>query len=236
VIAKEDTMRRFSIRTLMAFVLVFAVGLAALRNANAVWAGAMLLLAFASVGVAVVGMCLMRGRERAWWLGFGVFSGGYLAVAVAPVLSSPFNAYLGTTSLLNSVQLQVATASSTRLGDLVSRRAALAARIELIDRDDPTVSQVMNRGAAELAKLDAIIEEEQSSQLYAKRWQSLLPGAANEGHFRSVGHSLFALLAGLIGGTVAVWFDARREAGESHFGSVPGPTQETAPDADESGS
>src|SRR4051794_25702782 len=32
-------MRRFSIRTLMAFVLVSAVGLAAIRNANERWAG-----------------------------------------------------------------------------------------------------------------------------------------------------------------------------------------------------
>ena len=35
-------MRRISIRTLMAFVLVSAVGLAALRNANELWAGMML--------------------------------------------------------------------------------------------------------------------------------------------------------------------------------------------------
>ena len=29
-------------------------------------------------------------------------------------------------------------------------------------------------------------------------------------HFQSVGHSLFALLAGLLGGAVAVWFCARQ--------------------------
>ena len=30
-------------------------------------------------------------------------------------------------------------------------------------------------------------------------------------HFQSVGHSLFALLAGLLGGMTAIWFYARRE-------------------------
>ena len=35
-------MRRFSVRSLMAFILVCAIGLAALRNANDMWAGAML--------------------------------------------------------------------------------------------------------------------------------------------------------------------------------------------------
>jgi hypothetical protein len=45
-------MRRFSIPTLMAFVLVSAVGLAALRNANDLWVGMMILLALTAVGVA----------------------------------------------------------------------------------------------------------------------------------------------------------------------------------------
>ncbi len=48
-------MRRFSILSLMAFVLVSAIGLAALRNANEHWAGAMLAIVF------VVGA--LRGRR-----------------------------------------------------------------------------------------------------------------------------------------------------------------------------
>ena len=47
-------MRRFSIRTLMAFVLVCAVGMAALKNANELWAGTMLMAALAAAGVAVL--------------------------------------------------------------------------------------------------------------------------------------------------------------------------------------
>ena len=44
-------MGRFSIRTLMASLVVSAVGLAALRNANDLWAGMMFLTALAVVGV-----------------------------------------------------------------------------------------------------------------------------------------------------------------------------------------
>jgi hypothetical protein len=62
-------MRRFSVRSLMAFIFVSAVGLAALRNPNDVWAGAMLLVALAAVGIAVLGALILRGRERCWWLG-----------------------------------------------------------------------------------------------------------------------------------------------------------------------
>ena len=91
-------MRRISIRTLMAFVLVSAVGLAALRNASDPWAEMMLLVALVAAGVAVLGAALMRGRERAWWLGFAVFGGGYLAATLrnGPGITSRFQFGLGT--------------------------------------------------------------------------------------------------------------------------------------------
>ena len=41
-------MRRFSIRSLMAFVLVSAVGLAALRSKNDIWMGILLLISLCS--------------------------------------------------------------------------------------------------------------------------------------------------------------------------------------------
>ena len=86
----------------MAFVLVSTVALVALRNANELWAGMMLLLALAAVGVAGLGATLMCGRERAWWLGFAVFGGGYLVAALCPVRSE-----LATTHLLEYVQARV---------------------------------------------------------------------------------------------------------------------------------
>jgi hypothetical protein len=74
-------MRRFSIRTLMAFVLVSAVGLAALRTAGDLSAGLLFLVALAAVGVAILGATFMRGAEQAWWIGFALFCGGYLTLA-----------------------------------------------------------------------------------------------------------------------------------------------------------
>ena len=57
------------------------------------------------------------------------------------------------------------------------------------------------------------------AKTFLPRWslstvvRSALPGAANYDQFLRIGHSLFALLAGLVGGTVAVWFWGRRESG-----------------------
>jgi hypothetical protein len=72
-------MRRISIRTMMAFVVVAGVGLATLRNASEFWAVTLLLADLIAVGVALLGAAFLRGREQAWWAGFALFSCGYLA-------------------------------------------------------------------------------------------------------------------------------------------------------------
>ncbi len=88
-------MRRISVRSLMAAVLVFTIGLAALRNAGNLWAGIILLLDLAALGGAVLGAAIMRGRKQAWWLGFTVFGAGYLMAA-----SSSLGSDLPTTRML----------------------------------------------------------------------------------------------------------------------------------------
>src|SRR5437868_1966746 len=100
-------MHRFSIRTLMAFVLVSAVGLAALRNASDLWAGMMLLVALAAVGVAVMGAVILGGKERYWWAGFAFFGGGYFVLAFTPRLSDASRPHLGTTHLLSKAHTQL---------------------------------------------------------------------------------------------------------------------------------
>ena len=215
-------MRRFSIRTLMAFVLVSAIGLAALRNASDLWAGMMLLLALAAVGIAVMGSVILRGCERCWCAGFAFFGGGYLALAVGPWLSPWFRTQLGTTQLLDYVQSQVETEfdtdraqASTRklLASLRLQRAELTQELESANRitrasADPALVALTRR----IVKIDQGIEAlSNPPPPPANRWRSALPGAAHHDQFQSVGHSLFALLAGLLGGMVARWLHARRE-------------------------
>src|SRR4051812_20544129 len=93
-------MRHASIRSLTAFIAVAAVGLAALRNANGLWAGMLLLPAPAAVAIAMTGAVIVRGGGRYWWAGFAFFGGGYLAVAVGPWPSDAFQPRLGTTQVL----------------------------------------------------------------------------------------------------------------------------------------
>jgi hypothetical protein len=194
-------LRRISIRTLMAFVLVSAVGLAALKNAGEIWAGIMLLLALAATGVAILGAALMQGRERAWWLGFAVFAGLYLAIAIGPWVNDWFRHQLITSHWL--VQVRNAL-SETNVPALTVEKQAIEAELEKLKpvtpkfQDDPVAASLR-------INLQAI-----QAQLNANRNAGL-----RDDHFQRIGHALFALLAGLVGGTVGLWFWERRSRGEA---------------------
>jgi hypothetical protein len=236
-------MRRISIRSLMAFVLVAAVGLAALRNASELWAGIMLLFALAAVGVAILGTALSRGRERAGWLGFVVFGGGYLVVSLFPVRYE-----LATAWAFQYVHDRVGDQSQydASMSQLIALRQSLfATKTELqmmtgsggipSTSDDPVIARLLDT-QAELRRRIKTHESRlqvlrgsnsaglsfgsntgiaDADEVAVNRWRSLLPGAANLDAFQRIGHSLFALLMGVIGGAVGLWFWERRSFREA---------------------
>jgi hypothetical protein len=195
-------MRRYTIRNLMALMVVTALGLASLRNANEWWTGAMLLVAIAAVGIAMAGAIIMRGRERCWWAGFAFFAGGYLALTSAPGLSAEVGPRLATTTALDHLYTQF-TAYSPQ----------------------PRLPQVLwwqyERALKEVDRLKADNREPGDRELDSAmrilvNLETQLRGAADERDFIRVGHALFAFLAGLLGGTVAIWFYGRRQRDARH--------------------
>jgi hypothetical protein len=197
-------MRSVSIRTVMAFVLASAVGLAALRNANDQWAGILPLVTLAAVGVALLGAILTRGRERAWWLGCCMFIGGYLAAAI-----TPWQHQLGTTHLLEYVHARVVGASLATFTVSRGDRNSILYRVVTSD-GRVKLTTVSDRAYRSTPQDDLVF-----SALPADRWRSAFPGAANHDPFLRVGQCLFALLAGLMGGLVALWFYGRCERVET---------------------
>ena len=116
-------MSRVSIRSLMSFVIVSAVGLAALKNAGDLWAGMMLLAALAALGAASLGATILRGKERCWWMGFAVYSGGYLVLAFGPWFSENLRSHLATTHLLTYAQQNLHPRTHLLKADLASALA-----------------------------------------------------------------------------------------------------------------
>src|SRR3954449_13470858 len=76
--------RRISLAGLMALIFVFAIGVAALRDASETWTGIVLLMTLGLLGVSVFGVIYRSGGRRAWWLGFGLFGWGYVALSSSP--------------------------------------------------------------------------------------------------------------------------------------------------------
>jgi hypothetical protein len=230
-------MRRFSIRTMMALIVVFAVGLAALRNANELWARAMFLVALDVVGIAVLGAILLRGPQRAWWTGFALFSGGYLLAVLSPVEPE-----LPTTQVLGYVNAQVASPQSypkpilwQKLVKMRQTPADLKRKsVEPADSDFNSDRKKLFGTVAELQQSQGSTDPAAVSPAYyasvpfqgANRWRAALPGAVNYNEFARVGHSLFALLSGSMGGMIALWFYARRERQEAKRLSIPLPQSE----------
>jgi hypothetical protein len=189
-------MRRFSVRKAMVLVAVVAAGLAALKNASDVWAGAMLLFALATVGAAIVGAVLMRGRERAWWAAFAFFAGGYLVLTVAPGLFADMGQGLLTTKVLDYLHsAYFASTSRETLPEALWWQHARA-------RGEVNRLRAENRQPGDQA-LDSAMRTLESLE-------TRVQDAADKRDFVREGHALFALLAGLVGGLVGTAFYEKR--------------------------
>jgi hypothetical protein len=75
---------RFGITTLMGFIVFAAVGLAALRSASALWVSATFTATVTLLSASILGAMAARGRSRMAWAGLAVFGWVYLAVAFGP--------------------------------------------------------------------------------------------------------------------------------------------------------
>jgi hypothetical protein len=216
---------------MMGLVLVAAVGLAALRNANEAWAGVMVLLTLGALGVSVLGVVHREGEERAWWLGFALFEGGYALLAFGPWFADEVGPALGTTQLLNYVHTQAIMSpvpQRATLATLLSDYQNSLARYQRVQRlvrsaKDPALVRATNQVELLASKLQALqgyappgapSGTSGPAQPPANRLLVLLPGAGNYEQFLRVGHCVFALAAGLLGATVSRWFRrTRRDAG-----------------------
>src|SRR5258708_641851 len=99
-------MKRFTILSLMGIVVVLAVGIAALRQADDDWAGGMLRATPLFLCTALVGGLCGKEASRSRRLGFASFGWAYFALAFLG-LSDDNLARLPTSRLLQYVHQQV---------------------------------------------------------------------------------------------------------------------------------
>lgn len=188
-------MRRFSIATLMAVVLVCGVAVAALRDASDTWAGILLGLTLSMLGTALIGVLHRRGTRRAFWQGFALFGWGYLALTTGPWASEQVGPRLPTTQLLRYAHTR-ANPDQSQVG-FSQMRVWLATD----DSRPRVVTSWPTQGDPPTAVPGSITTGTGTGQSFF-----LIGQTTNLDQFVRVGHCLFALLTALVGGLIARWF------------------------------
>ncbi len=77
---------RFSISSILALIAIVAVALAALRSPSYLWANVTFSLALGAFVVGLVNVIYGRNAGRAYWVGFSLCGGVYLAISSVPGL------------------------------------------------------------------------------------------------------------------------------------------------------
>jgi hypothetical protein len=85
---------QFSLRTLLLAFIPVGLAIAALVNANYLWANAVLTVTLALLGTSLVGWIWTLKKARAFWSGFAVFGWGYMLLAFGPWFSEHVSANL----------------------------------------------------------------------------------------------------------------------------------------------
>jgi hypothetical protein len=175
----------------MTLIVLVAVGISALRFASDLWAGLLLLATLATLGTAILGVVYRRESKRAFALGFVLFGGGYLVMAIGPWFADHIEPRLPTTQALARLHSQVAS----RPTSMTLTSTAMPSGGSTIPLPNKiTVDHAIPIGTT-------------GNYTYIKRLVGFAtPGASNYQPFLRVGHCLFAFLAGLMGGWVARWF------------------------------
>jgi hypothetical protein len=198
---RRFAMKRLTIFSLMGFICVVAVAIAALRNPDNYWASGMILMTPLIVGFVLIGALCGAERLRARRLGFAIFGGGYFALAFLG-LREPNLRRLPTSQLLSTIH-DLAVPPQVYTISLTTARSRTSTSTIEFTNSKPFPSN--------LGTTTATTTSVPATLIAPNRWNLLLPGAANYEAFSIVGHCLFTLLFGVLGAAIAQWFRNRRK-------------------------
>jgi hypothetical protein len=179
-----------SLRELLILFVAFAIGFTTLTYANSWWLGAVsgvTLLAF--IGAVIVAL-VDRGPRQAFAIGFGVGIACYIPLFLLGRETDPFTGRLPTSQLLQPMFLAVREQSYTNV------------RTREIIKESQIPQDALVEGQGGFPTYDRIT----GSLPYFRRASSI---PALE-HFMPIGHCLWALLIGYLGGHFARWAYVRR--------------------------
>jgi hypothetical protein len=176
---------RFHLGTLVILVLFFGVGLAALRESNDTWDSGMFTL---TLGVLLISILLAIHRpekRRVFWLGFALFGSTYLGL-----------------SLLPSIESRLIT--TTALAYLDSKVPGRPVVMYVVRGYSGTGLNQVSNGTLALNGIKTASAGQGPVRLWDASTGKVLGGwGGTTVNFVRIGHSLFALLVGWLGGQLS---------------------------------
>ena len=97
-------MAEISIRSLMAGIVIAAIGLTAVRTCSPAWAGAMLSVTFFTMTSSLLGVTFRRDRRRVYWIGFATLGWTYLLLWFVPYLHNIVGQFLLCPNFLSYIE------------------------------------------------------------------------------------------------------------------------------------
>jgi hypothetical protein len=187
---------RFHLGTLVLVVLVIGTGLAALRESNQVWDSGTFTLVLSVLLGSVLLAVHRTERRRAYWLGFALFGAAYMRLSLDP----PIESRLVTTKALAFMDSRVPR-SMTRADVLYDLLVVSGQPNALyLDKGNGTFQDVTAN--AGLSRGNQVTNNGRLS-LNVSSGQSLRGSTGTTENFMRIGHSIFALIAAMIGGQLS---------------------------------
>jgi hypothetical protein len=209
---------RFRLGTLVRFVLVLGVGLAALRESNDIWDSGVFTLALAALLVSILLAIHRTGQRRAFWLGFALFGAVYLGLSLVP----PIEARLITTKALAFLE--------SRISD---RPIMISGRVwDTWSRDLGQNNQSINSASIAFSPQGNLVAS--GNQGVIRVWDvsggnPLGTWSGTTENFVRIGHSLFALIIALVGGRLSGYLYAKTRRPAQGPADPPESTSEDSP-------
>lgn len=188
---------RISIAGLMAFIALLGVSFSALHAATEFSAGAMLTLALAASGGALLGRLCTRGADKAAWTGYLVFGGGYLAMCVGPWCDEHIMPNLVTTPFIDE--------QFSRL-EYTPRRAGERVWILIPSSREYRGGEVFGHVGTETSRFDVVHDNRTTSRYSSSQLRPVSPNS-----YRRLWHSALSIWLGLFGVVVARHLAGRRQ-------------------------
>lgn len=186
---------RFHLGSLVTLVLVLGIGLAALRESNAIWDSSIFSVAVGVLSMTVLLAIHRTEKKRAFWIGFALFGWVHLGLSVVPSIEPRLITTKGLAYLDSKVP-----GRSTIIYATINRGIGSGTGNNQVTNVTYALDGMQLEASGDVV---LAIRESATGKLLTATGRLLGGWSGTTENFVKIGHSLFALLLGWLGGQLS---------------------------------